>query len=102
MNGRLDGKVSLITGTASGMGRAAALKFAQEGALVIGCDVNVDGNIETVQMVEQAGYSMTGMAPVDLSDPDAAKAWVDESAAIHGRIDVVFNNASAPRFALAS
>ena len=100
MSGRLDGKVSLITGTASGMGRAAALKFAQEGAIVIGCDVNVDGNVETVQMVEQAGYSMTGMAPVDLSDPDAAKAWVDESAAIHGRIDVVFNNASAPRFAL--
>ena len=42
---------------------------------------------------------MTGMAPVDLSDPDAAKAWVEEAAAaVHGRIDVVYNNASSPRF----
>ena len=99
MNGRLDGKVSLITGTASGMGRAAALKFAQEGALVIGCDLNEAGNKETIRLVEAAGFTMTGMAPVDLSDPDVAKAWVEESAAIHGRIDVVFNNASGPRFA---
>ncbi len=99
MGGRLDGKVSLITGTASGMGRAAALKFAEEGALVIGCDLNKEGNDETIRMVEAAGYAMTGMAPVDLSDPDAAESWVEESAGIHGRIDVVFNNASAPRFA---
>ena len=99
MSGRLDGKVSLITGTASGMGRSAALKFAQEGALVIGCDINEQGNKETIRMVEDAGLSMTGMAPVDLSDPDVAKAWVEESAAVHGRIDVVFNNASGPRFA---
>ncbi len=100
MGGRLDGKVSLITGTASGMGRAAALKFAAEGALVIGCDLNKEGNDETIRIVEAAGYAMTGMAPVDLSDPDAAESWVEESAGIHGRIDVVFNNASAPRFAL--
>ena len=99
MNGRLDGKVSLITGTASGMGRAAALKFAQEGALVIGCDLNEAGNKETIGLVEAAGFTMTGMAPVDLSDPDVAKSWVEESAAVHGRIDVVFNNASGPRFA---
>ena len=38
--GRLEGKVALITGTGSGQGRAAALKFAREGALVIGCDIN--------------------------------------------------------------
>lgn len=99
MSGRLEGKVALITGTGSGMGRASALKFAREGALVIGCDLNADTNAETIALVKQAGYAMTGMAPVDLSDPDAAKAWVEESAAVHGRIDVVFNNASGPRFA---
>ena len=99
MSGRLEGKVALITGTASGMGRAAALKFAQEGALVIGCDLNTDTNTETIALLEQAGYAMTGMAPVDLSDPDQAKAWVEESVGVHGRIDVVFNNASGPRFA---
>jgi NAD(P)-dependent dehydrogenase (short-subunit alcohol dehydrogenase family) len=40
------------------------------------------------------------MAPVDLSDPDAAKAWVEEAAAVHGRVDVIYNNASSPRFVL--
>jgi len=100
MSGRLDGKVALITGTGGGMGRAAALKFAAEGALVIGCDINEQTNEETVAAVHAAGGTMTGMAPVDLGDPDAASAWVEESAAVHGRIDVVFNNASTPKFGL--
>ncbi|MCX5563514.1 SDR family NAD(P)-dependent oxidoreductase [Streptomyces sp. NBC_00038] len=99
MTGRLEGKVALITGTASGMGRAAAVRFAQEGALVIGCDLSEDGNRETVELVAETGAKMTGMAPVDLGDPEAARTWVEESAAVHGRIDVVFNNASSPRFA---
>lgn len=99
MGGRLEGKVALITGTGSGQGRAAALKFAQEGALVIGCDLNQQGSDETVALVEAAGYTMTAMAPVDLGDPEAARAWVEESAQIHGRVDVVYNNASGPRFA---
>jgi meso-butanediol dehydrogenase / (S,S)-butanediol dehydrogenase / diacetyl reductase len=100
MSKRLEGKVALITGTGGGQGRAAAIKFAEEGALIIGCDLFAEGNRETVAAVEAAGGQMTGMAPVDLSDPDAAKAWVDEAAAVHGRIDVLYNNASAPRFVL--
>ena len=102
MSKRLEGKVALITGTASGQGAASAIQFAQEGALVIGCDLNETGNRETVAAVQAAGGTMTGMAPVDLGDPDQAKAWVDEAAAVHGRIDVVFNNASDPKFALMS
>lgn len=100
MSKRLEGKVALITGTGGGQGRAAASKFAEEGALIIGCDLFAEGNRETVAAVEAAGGTMTGMAPVDLSDPDAAKAWVEEAAAVHGRIDVLYNNASAPRFVL--
>jgi NAD(P)-dependent dehydrogenase (short-subunit alcohol dehydrogenase family) len=98
MSGRLEGKVALITGTGGGQGRAAALRFAQEGALVVGCDLKEEGNRETIAAVEAAGQTMTGMAPVDLSDPDAASAWVEDAAAVHGRIDVVYNNASGPRF----
>ena len=98
MNKRLDGKVALITGTGGGQGEAAAIRFAQEGALVIGCDLNEEGNDETVATVEAAGGTMTGMAPVDLSDPEVAKAWVEDAAAVHGRIDAVYNNASSPRF----
>jgi meso-butanediol dehydrogenase/(S,S)-butanediol dehydrogenase/diacetyl reductase len=100
MSKRLEGKVALITGTGGGQGRAAAVKFAEEGALVIGCDLFEDGNRETVATVEAAGGTMTGMAPVDLSDPGAAKAWVEQAAAVHGRVDVVYNNASSPRFVL--
>ena len=95
---RLEGKVALITGTGGGQGRAAAVRFAQEGALVVGCDLFAEGNDETVEMVRAAGGSMTGMAPVDLGDADAAKAWVEAAAALHGRIDVVYNNASAPAY----
>lgn len=98
MSKRLEGKVALITGTGGGQGEAAAIRFAEEGALVVGCDLNEEGNRETVAAVEAAGGTMTGMAPVDLSDPEQARAWVEEAAAVHGRVDVLFNNASSPRF----
>jgi len=98
MTKRLEGKVALITGTASGQGRAAAIRFAQEGALVVGCDLSEQASQETVSLVETAGDTMTAMAPVDLSDPEQAREWVETAAAVHGRIDVVYNNASGPRF----
>lgn len=98
MSKRLEGKVALITGTGGGQGEAAAIRFAEEGALVIGCDVKADENRATVETVTGAGGTMTGMAPVDLGDAAVAKAWVEEAAAIHGRIDILYNNASSPRF----
>ena len=53
--GRLEGKVALITGTAGGQGRAAALAFAREGAAIVGCDVKAAESRETVAMVEANG-----------------------------------------------
>ena len=99
MGDRLAGKVALITGTAGGQGRAAALLFAQEGATIVGCDLKVEQSRETVAMVRAAGGSMTSMEPVDLGDSATARAWIDESAALHGGFDILYNNASAPRFA---
>lgn len=95
--GKLDGKVTLITGTAMGMGRTAALLFAQEGATVVGCDLNEAMSAETVQMVREAGGRMTATAPVNLSDFEQTKAWIDGAMAEYGRIDVLYNNASSPR-----
>ena len=89
MAGRLAGKVVLISGTAGGQGRAAALLFAREGAAIVGCDVKEAAARETVAMVGELGGSMTSSEPVDLGD----------SAARHGGFDVLYNNASAPRFA---
>jgi meso-butanediol dehydrogenase / (S,S)-butanediol dehydrogenase / diacetyl reductase len=97
---RLAGRVALITGTASGMGRSAAMRFAAEGAVVEGCDLNVRGNSETAAMVAAVGGVMHATAPVDVADYDSCAAWVAAAAARHGRIDVLYNNASACAFAL--
>ena len=98
MTGRLAGKVALITGTAGGQGRAAALLFAAEGAVVVGTDVNADGAGETVELVRAAGGVMDSTHPLDLSDEDGVRDWVAHAAARHGGIDVVYNNAGATRF----
>ena len=70
---RLAGKVALITGTGVGMGRAAALRFAAEGATVVGCDLNPQTSAETVRLVRDAGGTMTATAPVDLSSFEATQ-----------------------------
>lgn len=95
--GRLDGKVALISGTGGGMGRAAAIEFAAQGALVAGCDMNVAGDTETQQLVEQAGGTMRSFAPIDLTDEGQAGAWVEAAVAEFGGVDVLYNNASVAR-----
>jgi meso-butanediol dehydrogenase/(S,S)-butanediol dehydrogenase/diacetyl reductase len=97
-NGRLDGKVVALTGIGSGQGRAAALLFAREGALVVGCDKDGDTADQTGRLAAQAGHPITSTGATDLSDPDVAHAWVEEAAAVHGRLDVLYNNASRPIF----
>jgi NAD(P)-dependent dehydrogenase (short-subunit alcohol dehydrogenase family) len=99
VTGRLEGKVALITGTAQGMGRAAALRFAREGAKIVGCDINVEGNRQTVSQVRANGGSIVSLEPVDLCDPDAAFKLVGLAEETYGRLDIVYNNAAAPRFA---
>ncbi|MEV4296401.1 SDR family NAD(P)-dependent oxidoreductase [Microbispora rosea] len=96
--GTLEGKVVLITGTAGGQGRVASLTFAREGAKVVGCDIQVDANNETVELVRRAGGDMTGIAPVDLTDPEQARQLVEDAVAAYGGLDVVYNNAARPRF----
>ncbi len=99
MSGRLEGKVALITGTAGGQGRAAAVAFAREGARVIGCDLNADGNRQTTELVRSAGGSIVGVEPVDLGDPHQVEELVQRAAAEWNGLDIVYNNASAQRFA---
>lgn len=99
MTRRLEHKVALISGTGSGMGRAAALRFAGEGARVVGCDIDVEGNAETIELVRAQGCDMFGLAPLDPSEPDQAQAWVDGAVGTYGRIDVLYNNAAAVRHA---
>jgi meso-butanediol dehydrogenase/(S,S)-butanediol dehydrogenase/diacetyl reductase len=99
LSSRLQGKVALITGTGGGQGRAAAILFAAEGATIVGCDLKVEGSEETLDLVRSTGGAMTSTHPLDLGDPEAARAWVDEAAELYGGFDILYNNASLPKFA---
>jgi meso-butanediol dehydrogenase / (S,S)-butanediol dehydrogenase / diacetyl reductase len=96
--GRLDGKRALISGTGGGIGRAAALACAREGAHVVGCDLNPETSAETVELVRADGGRMDAIAPVDLATEEGAGRWVQEAVTLTGGIDVLVNNASAIRF----
>lgn len=96
--GRLAGKIALITGIGGGMGRTAALTFAREGARIVGCDLFEDGAAETVRLVREAGGEIENIAPVDLSDAAASAAWVADAIAVFGGADILYNNASTPKF----
>jgi NAD(P)-dependent dehydrogenase (short-subunit alcohol dehydrogenase family) len=97
--GRLAGKAALITGIGGGMGREAALRFAAEGARVVGCDLNPETLEETVALVRAHGGEITGHGGIDLSDPDAAASWIADAAAAYDGIDILYNNAGIQRFA---
>ena len=99
MPGRLAGKVALISGTAGGQGRRAAIHFAAEGAKVVGCDLKVAEAEETVAMVRAAGGEMVSMQPVDLTDEDAVKAWIDFGVDAYGDFNILYNNAAVAKAA---
>jgi NAD(P)-dependent dehydrogenase (short-subunit alcohol dehydrogenase family) len=91
--GQLAGKVALITGSASGQGRAAAQLFAEHGAAIVVVDINDDGGRETVECIERAG----GRAVVhhaDVSVRADCDAMVSAAIEHFGRLDVLYNNAA--------
>jgi NAD(P)-dependent dehydrogenase (short-subunit alcohol dehydrogenase family) len=98
MTGRLKDKVCIITGTGSGMGRAAALLFCKEGAKVVGSDINADNAQATLRDVQKAGGQMVSLQPADLTKQERCDALVDLALKTHGGIDVVYNNAATAYF----
>lgn len=89
---RLQDKVALITGSAGGMGKAAAELFAREGASVIVSDVLADEGEETAQAIRDAGGKAI-FVKADVSQEDEVKRMVARSIDAFGRIDVLYNNA---------
>lgn len=89
---RLEGKIAVITGTAAGIGRATALRFAEEGAAVVGADVSADANAETAQLVQDAGGKMVSTT-VDVTDNASVAALFELAEEQFGRVDILFNNA---------
>lgn len=90
---RLKDKVCIVTGGAAGIGKATALRFAQEGAKVVICDVNEEaGNTFVKELGENASFYK-----VNVTNRQEVQAWIDDVVAKYGRIDVLINNAGITR-----
>jgi len=92
MPGLVQGKIALVTGGGSGIGRATALKLAKEGAKVMIADYVPEGGERTVRMIEEAGGEASFVA-ADVSVTKQVEAMVAKTIASYGRIDCAFNNA---------
>ncbi|MFQ5983137.1 MAG: SDR family NAD(P)-dependent oxidoreductase, partial [Woeseiaceae bacterium] len=90
--GRVDGKVALITGAASGLGSADAAILAREGATVVLTDVNEDAGEAAAESIREAGGNATFM-PLDVADEEQWQQVIASIRSEHGRLDVLVNNA---------
>ena len=92
MANRLAGKVVLVTGGSTGIGKASSIAFAREGAKVVVSDVNVEGGEKTVRFIREArGEALFVKADVLLADE--VEALVNKAVATYGCLDYAFNNA---------
>lgn len=103
---RLDGRSAIVTGGASGQGRAASMLFASVGAMVLVCDWDEAGAKATVSAIEQAG-GIAAAIRADVSDEEDVRAMIAAATDRFGQLDVLFNNAgvgfsSRSRFAMTS
>lgn len=88
----LNNATVLITGAGSGIGRTAAIEFAERGTSVVVADVDVDGGEETVELIENAEGDAV-FVKADVTDPADTQAMVDTAVDEYGRLDYAFNNA---------
>ncbi|MFN8497949.1 MAG: SDR family oxidoreductase [Anaerolineae bacterium] len=89
---KLDGKVAIITGAASGIGRASAILFAQEGARVVVADLAQAAGEETIAHIQSQG-GQACFAHIDVAEAEQVAAMVQLALDTYGRLDILFNNA---------
>jgi NAD(P)-dependent dehydrogenase (short-subunit alcohol dehydrogenase family) len=86
-------RVVVITGSGAGIGRASAIEFAREGALVVVADVNLAGALETAQRIQQIGGKAHAVE-TDVANPESVQNLVKETLRAFSKINVLFNNAA--------
>lgn len=101
MTGMLQGKVALVTGGGNGIGQAAALVFAREGARVAVADLEEASAAATVALVNEAGGQAISLSG-DVTDATQVKAMLDATLSAYGRLDCAFNNAGIAPYQLNS
>ena len=89
---RLENKVAVITGAASGMGRATSIRFAQEGASIVVADLNVAGGESVVRECKENGGNAV-FQRADVSSEAEVKAMIERAVKEFGRLDITYNNA---------
>ncbi len=90
--GRLDGKVSIITGGANGMGRLATMRFAEEGSKIVVADMDPTAINVVVEEVNDNGFEAVGVT-VDVREPEQCKSMVATAVDTFGGLHVIYNNA---------
>lgn len=89
---RLDGRVAVVTGSSSGIGKAIALRFAEEGATVMVAARRLDLCRQTVEQIKQAGGE-AWLQQTDVSQEDQVEHLIQETVRRYGRLDILVNNA---------
>jgi dihydroanticapsin dehydrogenase len=92
MGGRISDKVCVVTGAGSGIGRATAIRLAEEGGHVLCADINIESAGETSKIIEVAGKSSTSLR-VDVSNSQEVNHMIETAVATYGGLDVLVNNA---------
>ena len=92
MTQTMTGKVALVTGGGSGLGRASAIIFAREGARVVVSDIDETGGTETVSLIREAGGDAT-FVPCDVTSVEQVDALIAKTIDLYGRLDCAHNNA---------
>ena len=91
----LEGKSAVVMGAGSGVGRASAVRFAEEGAKVVVADVDLDRAKETVRLIEEAGGTAVA-DQCDVSQEADVEATIALAVSSFGRLDIIFNNVGVP------